>query len=138
MRNVGSPFYNAIVPSASAGPVFLLSLSAAGAYSLIPQPIEIRPEYLLALAAALLPALVVGFLLSYLLNAIGAYLLSLAGEMSEAAREPEIWIGIGAAAGLLLAMLFGAFPDSGVATFALVSTAAVCAGLCRAQTRWED
>jgi hypothetical protein len=40
--------------------------------------------------------------------------------------------------GFGLAILFGAFPDSGTATFALVLTSAICAGICRARIRWED
>jgi hypothetical protein len=40
--------------------------------------------------------------------------------------------------GILLSVLFGAFPDNGVVTFALVFTSSACAGLCRAQTRWQD
>jgi putative flippase GtrA len=136
MRIVRSPFYNAIVPSAAAGPVFLLSLIGAGAYSLLPQPIDFRPEYLLAFVAALVPSTIVGFLFSYLPNAIGTFILSSAGEMSEAAREPAVWVAIGAGTGWLLALLFGAFPESGIGTFALVSTSAASAGLCRAQTKW--
>lgn len=137
MNNVRSPFHTAVVPSAAAGPVFLLSTAAASAYSLVPQPIEVPPEYLFAFLAALVPAFVVGFVLSFMLNAIGTKLLWAAGEVSALAREPIVWIATGAAAGLLLAILFGAFPGSGVASFALVSTSALCAGLCRAQTRWE-
>ena len=79
-----------------------------------------------------------GFLLSYLPNAIGAYALSTAGETSALAREPIVWVAVGVGLGFLLALLFGAAPESGVGTFALVSTSAVCAGLCRWQTRWED
>lgn len=136
MRIVRSPFYNAIFPSAAAGPVFLLSLICAGAFSMVPQPIAIEPAYLVGFLAALVPAMIVGFLLSYLPNAIGTFILSSAGEMSEVAREPAVWIAIGGVVGWLLALLFGGIPDGGIGTFALVATSAASAGLCRAQTKW--
>ncbi|MEA3048983.1 MAG: hypothetical protein QOG84_819 [Sphingomonadales bacterium] len=34
-------------------------------------------------------------------------------------------------------MMFGAFADGGAVAFALVITSAICAGICRARTRWE-
>lgn len=85
-----------------------------------------------------MPSALVGFLLTYLPNAIGASLLASAGEVNRVGREPIVWMATGAASGLLLAIVFGGSSDSGIWTFATVSTSTVCAALCRAQTRWED
>jgi len=138
MNTVRSPFYNAIIPSAAAGPLFVFGLAAAYAFSQVPKPIEVGPEMLAAFFFGLVPVIVVGFVLSYFLNVMGAAILSAAGEVGEAGRDPVLWVGVGATAGLLLAFLFRALPDNGIASFAVIFTSAVCAGLCRAQTRWHD
>jgi ABC-type thiamin/hydroxymethylpyrimidine transport system permease subunit len=137
MKTRESPFFAAIYASAAAGPMFLLSLAAAEAYKFLPQPIPFDPTYLVFLIW-LVPAFVVGFIISFVPNAIGAHLLSKAGEVSEAAREPLIWIGAGAAAGFGLALLFRTFQYSDPGTFALVLTSASCAGICRAWTAWDS
>jgi hypothetical protein len=138
MKKRESSLFTPLLASAAAGPVFVLSLAAAQVYSLMPEPVPIDPTALVMILLLLVPATVVGFLISFLPNAIGAHILSAAGEASEAARAPISWIAVGAALGFGLAMMFGAPPDGGPVTFALVFTSAACAGLCRARTRWES
>jgi hypothetical protein len=137
MKRARSPLYSAIVPSAAAGPVFLLSLAATYAYGLVPRSIDVPLVYLPAFLLALVPATIIGFLLSYLPNAFGTFILSAAGEISEVGREPAVWLLVGAGLGFLIALLFDVAPDNDIGTFALVATSAISAGLCRAQTRWE-
>ena len=139
MRTLGSPAFAALPASAAAGPIFLLSLGAAQAYALVPQPIPIDLGSLaIYLAFALVPAAIFGFVIGFVPNAIGTHVLSKAGETSQTARAPIFWVGIGAALGFGFAVLIGVFRDSPAGTFALVLTSAICAGLCRARTQWED
>jgi hypothetical protein len=138
MNSRESPLFAVWPASVAAGPIFVLSFAAASAFSLLPRPIPIDASVVMLNIIALVPSAIVGFMISILPSAIGAYFLSLAGETSETARAPTSWIGIGAALGFGLAVLFGAFPDSAATTFALVSTSSLCAGLCRARIRWED
>jgi hypothetical protein len=138
MKTARSPWYNAIVPSVAAGPIFLVGLAAAQAYGQVPKPIDVELAFLAVGLLVAIPAAIVGFVLSYFVNAIGTAILSAAGEVGEMGRDPLLWVAVGAATGMLLSILFGAFPDSGVATFALIFTSSICAGLCRAQTRWLE
>jgi hypothetical protein len=145
VKTIGSPVFAALPASAAAGPVFLLSLLAAQAYAILPEPVAIEAGGVAGfMVIALVPTIIVGFLISFVPNAIGAYVLSKAGETSETARAPIFWVGAGAMLGFGAAVLFGAFQpfasfqDSAPVIFALVLTSAVCAGLCRARTRWED
>ncbi|MEA3048982.1 MAG: hypothetical protein QOG84_818 [Sphingomonadales bacterium] len=100
MTTVASPVFAALPASAAAGPVFVLSLAAAQIYSFMPEPVPIDPASLAMTLALLIPAAVAGFLISFLPNAIGAHILSRAGEFSETARAPISWIAVGAALGL--------------------------------------
>ena len=137
MRSVGSPVIAALPASAAAGPIFVLSLAAAQAYALVPEPVPFDPGVLLMLLATLVPTALFGFIIAFLPNAIGTHVLSVAGESSETARAPMFWIGVGAALGFGFAMLFGAFEASLPAGFALVVTSAGSAGLCRRGIAWE-
>jgi len=137
MKTARSPWYNAILPSTAAGPTFVFALTAAQAYAQVPKPLEFEPIYLAYALAGMVPATIGGFLLSYFVNAMGAAVLSAAGEVGEMGRDPLLWVAVGAAMGMLFSVLFRAFPESGIVTFALVFTSAVCARLCRMQTRWR-
>jgi hypothetical protein len=90
MKTARSPWYNAIVPSTAAGPIFVLALAAAQAYAQIPKPIEVEPIFLAAGLAAMVLATFGGFLLSYFVNAIGTAVLSAAGEVGETGRDPVL------------------------------------------------
>lgn len=138
MKTLHSPILAALPASTAAGPVFLLSYIGLAVLTIIPGPIPADPEFVIALVFALVPAVIVGFLLSFVPNAMGAYLLSFAGESSETARDPVVWMGVGGILGFGIAVLFGAFESSTEATLALILTSIVCAGICRARTRWED
>ena len=142
MRVTGPCLFAALPASATAGPIFLLSLSAIHAYSQLPEPIPFDGNAALLLLFSflvmLVPTIMVGFVLSFLPNALCTHILTLAGESSETAREPVLWMGIGGLLGLGIAILFGAFEASIAVTLALMTTSIACAGICRSRTCWED
>lgn len=138
MKTRQSPLLAAWPASVAAGPIFVFSFAAASAFSLLPRPIPVDASVVMLIVIALAPSAIVGFIISILPNAIGIHVLSIAGEASETAREPIVWMGVGGLLGLLFAIVFGAFDGSIPVALALIATSAASAGLCRARIRWED
>ncbi len=138
MRTIGSPGYAAIIASTAAGPLFLLSLTGAMLYLQLPEPIPVDPNALLGIGAALVPAFVVGFLLAFLPNLLGASLMATLAELHEGARTPFAWTAAGALAGTGIAAAFTDFSGDWSSAFALILTSAVCARICRAKLDWEE
>jgi len=138
MRTVGTPGYAAIIASTAAGPLFLLSLTGATLYLRMPEPIPVDPSALLGIAAMLVPAFVIGFVLAFVPNLLGASAMATLAERRDAARAPFAWTAAGALAGTGIAALFADFNDDRSVAFALILTSAACARICRAQLHWED
>lgn len=138
MRIAASRLGAALQASVAAGPIFVLSLAFAEAFSTIPRPIPFEPWPAIGgFVFLLVPSCIVGFIISLLPNIFGTCLLSAAGEASATAREPVVWMGVGGMLGFGIALVFGIFEFSLEATLALVSTSAACAGICRKQMSWE-
>ena len=132
----GSPGCGAaLAASLVSGPVFLLSLTAALAYMTLPDPVPLEPSALFAVALALIPATIVGFVLAFVPNMLGAAMMAWIAEAHEAARDPLAWAAAGALLGTGLAAMFtGVLSPGG---FATILTSAVCARICRAQFALE-
>ena len=116
---------------ASAGPLFLTSTCAAGAYLKLPLPLIVEPAALAQFAAVLIPAILVGGVLGLVPILLGNALMSTLATHFELAREPAIWWLVGAAAGAALALVFGVWPHEPATAFGLIFTSAACAGICR-------
>lgn len=119
-----------LLASLFAGPVFLAAAGAAELYLRLPATITITEADFVGFVTMLVPAFFVGFILSFLPNMVGTLAMAWAAQRSELARWPFAWLAAGAAAGALIAAAVGLNPEAS-ATFGLVFTSAMCAGLCR-------
>jgi hypothetical protein len=141
MRSKGSPGYAAIVASAAAGPIFLVSLFAAILYLQMPSAIPFgagEAAALLWASALLVPSFVIGFFLALLPNLVGASAMATLAESVEEARAPIAWVAAGALGGAGIAVLTSGFGSDPPIAFALVVTGGLCAGLCRRTFAWDD
>jgi hypothetical protein len=108
-----------------AGPVFVISAAAAGAYLTLPRPIRIEPRDLASLALLLLPVL------------IGATAMRALAERIEVARAPITWAAVGALCGAGLAWWSEVTTEQPELAFALIVTSTLCARLCRPPLRGD-
>lgn len=135
MNFSGSPGIAAIPAAAAAGPLYIASAAAAHLYGQVPRPVVVTlPEFLM-FAFSLVPAALIGFVIAYLPILVGTLLMRALSEQSAFAREPIVWMGAGAALVAAVMLLIDA-EIGGVGSFALIATAAACAGLCRRQFTW--
>ncbi|HST37278.1 MAG TPA: hypothetical protein VLK25_11695 [Allosphingosinicella sp.] len=137
MKVIGTPVGAAVPASLVAGPVFVLSYAASLVYARLPHPIVVDPETLLGLATILLPATIVGFMIGYCVNIVGALIMAALSNHIRLVREPPAWVAAGAAIGGSIAFLLDGYGRDGPA-FALIATSAICAGLCRRGFDWVD
>ena len=120
-----------------AGPVFVISATAAGAYLTLPQPIMIEPRDLASLAMLLLASCLFGFLIALLPVLIGATAMRAAAERIDVARAPIAWAAVGALCGAGLAWWSEVTTEQPELAFALIVTSALCARLCRPPLRGD-
>lgn len=120
-----------LAAAAAAGPVFVAISTAAALYLQSPQPVTVTETDVVQFVALLLLAIPVGAILGLVPTMLGMLMMSALADRFVLAGEPEIWCLAGAAAGVGLAVAFGAWPHLPEAAFALVATSAICAGICR-------
>lgn len=125
------------VASLTAGPVFAASGSAAALYLRLPCPVAIKPSELMMIAPVGVLSIVVGCVLAVLPNLVGTMLFAGLGDRYPEARLPEFWTIAGALIGVGIAAATGAFQSPPLA-FALVTTSAACAWMCRRTIVWDE
>lgn len=115
-----------------AGPVFVATIFVGGWID----GERFSPGFAAALGMAMF-AIPFGAILAFLPNLIGARLMATGGCHNVALRLPVMWLLIGGAAG---AAIGWSFDPSGTnqTTAAMACVGAMCAGLCRLFTRWDD
>ena len=119
--------------SLAAGPIFVAASAAADLYLRLPAPVVVDSQAVTLVTALLVPAMIVGAIISLPLNAIGAVAMLALGERIVAARAPLAWAIVGAACGAGIAAAFD--PEPQIA-FALVATSAGCGWLCSRGVAW--
>ena len=134
MERTGSVGTAAAVASLFAGPLFLTTTAAAGFYLELPKPVIITGPQLMAFLIWLIPATLVGMIIAFPLNVIGSAWMVAMADSTEAARIPAVWALAGAGIGAAIGSLF--WPNYEL-SFALASTAAICATICRSYVDWE-
>lgn len=131
------PIAAAAIASLFAGPIFLVSFAGAALYLQLPAPIALDWSDALGFAFAFIPALMIGTVLALVPNILGTLLMVRLGDLSEAARLPEIWALAG---GLIGAAIVWAGSFDGIDPaflFATVATSAACALICRSRMAWD-
>jgi hypothetical protein len=136
----GSALRATLFGSLAAGPVFLLSYFVAGAVAKLAARDPYWAPNVGELLSLLVPSLVVGFFLALIPNALGTIALTALGRHAAEARHPLVWTTVGAAFGMLIALLFGGGFNPAAADWpvAMAITGAVCARICRAFARVGD
>jgi hypothetical protein len=118
-----------VAAACAAGPIFLLSSAVAALYLELPRPVVLEVRELVAFLPMLLAAAFAGFIPAFILNWLGAALMTALARLGGPARGRSGWILAGAGIGGLMAATLGA---DGAGGFALVVTSAACAAICRA------
>jgi hypothetical protein len=132
-----SPAYGSIaLASLAAGPTFLVSTGLALAYLQLPRPVAVDPAQIAPLVLLLVPAIAIGFVLSFIPNLIGSSLLRFIGSAFPTVQARPVWIGAGALVGAAVAWSIGAFAGPAYA-FGLIFTSACCAAICRLYPYWD-
>ena len=124
-----SPGLGAAMASLAAGPSFVTLFVLESLYARIPAAIVVSPREILAVAAVMVPALLVGFLIAFVPNVVGSQLMEALSRRSDLARLPAAWTIAGAASGAAIAAAVSA---NDAMTFVLAGTGAICARISRA------
>ena len=124
-----------VIASLASGPLFVAAnLLAVPLF--VPNPPSGMGSWSLGLTVfLLLPVLLVGFLLGFVPNLVGALAMAALAERHASARPMVAWIAAGAMMGAAIGLAFGA--DEPLSLFPVIATSAVCAAICRAVGRRE-
>jgi hypothetical protein len=138
MRRGTPPTGSVALASFAAGPIFLVSTALAALYLELPRPVPLalRYEEIALVFMAFIPAIFIGFLLSFVPNFLGSRLLLFTGGALPAARGRVVWTGTGALLGAAIACLTGAITEPAFG-FGLIATSACCAAICRLSAYWD-
>ena len=136
MARQGSLMHGVALATLAAGPAFLTA-ATLGAYCLqIPRPIAIAPQFVFAGVLLLIPATVIGALVSVVPNLLGAIALARLADRLPPLRTGPAWTLIGAALAFLLFRDTGA--SEAIFLFPATATGALCATLCRHGIWWAE
>ncbi len=126
-----------LAASAIAGPVFLAASAAGSLYAMLPKPIVISRGVVVLMYTALLPAVVLGFIIGLVINGLGAMVMTEIGKRLAWARPSFSWAVAGALIGAT-SILFDPAHVIQPVTFALIVTSAPCAWLCCYWVEWVE
>lgn len=128
-----------ILAAAAAGPAFVLLVLFAAYIGSLPEAVPIEPSGVGLLFAILIPAQVLGFVISIAPNFLGAAILGHLGRAALWARTPATWaLTGGLVIGVPMAMAGGFSGEEGRFGWALVGTGALCALICRRGASWDE
>ena len=122
----------------AAGPIFLTALMLGMGYASLPQAIPVDPDAPLVVLVYLIPATIVGILLAIIPCMIGCALMAHLGRIVPFMRLPPFWALAGMLPIVLGIAVTGFESEAAPAYFALLTTGAACALICRKFTCWED
>lgn len=133
MEHGRSTAASASLASIAAGPLFLFSYTFAALYLKLPAPIEIDLRIVPSFMLMLIPALIIGFTLAIIPTIFGTLAMSALARRNELARLPAAWVVVGGVCGALIATMVGRsqYGMDAETAFALISTSAICAVICR-------
>jgi hypothetical protein len=135
MDHTGPTFVAAFVASLAAGPLFLIFALGAFVCRESLRGIPVDPSLLMLDLYMFVPSLPVGFVLSFVPNYAGTWLMIGLTKLSDMNRSPIAWMLVGGfIAGLIGGVLSGQVDEF---TFIFAATGASCAAICRRWIDWE-
>jgi hypothetical protein len=126
------------IASVAAGPVLVLTGALATLYLRMPDPVVVPGGQAAGMLFVLLPSVLVGVIVSFPVNAVGALLMASTGRFQGWARRRAAWALVGGALGTGFALWQDLFETAPAIGFAFAATSAICAWLCSVPLRWSE
>ena len=127
-----------LTASLAAGPIFVVSTGLADSWVRSPASLAsaIDPGQAAASVITSVPAILFGFLLSFIPNLFGTGFMLILGFEFPSARKRAAWMATGALFGTAIAWLATRLEEPAVA-LGLIATSTCCAAICRGSARPE-